>query len=119
MGRVEMLVASKPTDGPAIAQAARALEQAADALTAQYRTQEFDAARAREILHAIDAAIPRIADAGVNAAEQATMSLDALTAALSPGARKSGIAELYSYLEHPSSYRPTEFAALFRKAASE
>jgi hypothetical protein len=94
-----------------------ALQQAANALTAQYLAQEFDAARTREILRAINAAIPRIADAGPNAAEQATMSLDALTAALTPGARKPAIEALYTYLEHPSAYKPADFVALYRKAA--
>jgi hypothetical protein len=115
MTRLDSLVASKLADGAAIAQAARTVAQAADTLTAQYRTEEFDTARAREFIRAINAAIPRIADAGVNAAEQATMSLDALCL----GAHKPAIAELYTYLEHPSSYKPAEFAALFRKAAAE
>ena len=102
-----------------VEQAARALQQNAEALIAQYRTEDFDAARARELIRSLNAAIQRIADAGPNAAEQATMSLDALTAVLSPGARKPAIAALYTYLEHPSAYKPAEFAALFRKAAIE
>ena len=48
--------------------------------------------------------------------EQATMSLDALSAALGRSERTEA---LYNYLEHPSTYRPADFAALFRKAAGE
>lgn len=101
-------------DGAAVAQAARAVERAADALSAKYQTQELDA---RAMLAAIGRDIQRIADAGVHAAEQATMSLDALSAAL--GRKPAGIAALYSYLERPSAYKPAEFTALYQKAAAE
>jgi hypothetical protein len=113
LARLESLAASK--DGAGVFEAAKAVERAATALAEQYDTQEFDAAKTRELIRAVNTAIPRIADAGVNAAEQATMSLDALTL----GSRKAAIADLYNYLEHPSSYKPAEFVALFRKAAAE
>ena len=45
------------------------------------------------------------------------MSLDSLNAAL--GRKTETLAPLYNYLEHPSIYRPAEFAALFQKAAME
>ena len=48
----------------------------------------------------------------MSAAEQATMTLDAL------GTKPDATAPLYTYLEHPSLYRPAEFAALFQKAAA-
>jgi hypothetical protein len=99
-------------DAAAIAQAARAVERAADALTVKYQTQDFDA---NAMLRAIRADINRIANAGVHAAEQATMSLDALSTAL--GRKPAGVAALYSYLERPSAYKPSEFAALYQKAA--
>jgi Cytochrome c554 and c-prime len=118
MARLEGLVSERLTDGPAIAEAAKALERSADALTIKFMTQNFDAAMTQTILRAINADIQQIANAGVNAAEQATMSLDALTAALSQEARKQqAISALYTYLEHPSTYRPAEFAAMFQKAA--
>jgi hypothetical protein len=49
----------------------------------------------------------------VNAAEQATMTLDAL------GTNSDATAPLYDYLEHPSLYRPSEFVTLFQKAAAK
>ena len=99
-------------DAVGIAQAARRVERAAESLTAKYLTQELDA---NAMLRAISVDISRIADAGVHAAEQATMSLDSLTAAL--GRKPAGVAALYSYLERPSAYKPAEFVALYQKAA--
>ena len=51
----------------------------------------------------------------MNAAEQATMSLDALGAAL--GRQPELMIPLYDYLERPSAYNPSEFVARFRRAA--
>jgi len=108
------------TAGAAVAQAASAVERAADALTARFLAQNFDATVTRSIIRATAANIQRIADAGVNSAEQVTMSLDALTAALSQDSRKQqAIAALYSYLEHPSVYKPAEFVTLYQRAAAE
>ncbi len=47
------------------------------------------------------------------------MSLDSLAAAITGNApaAQSAMAPLYDYLEHPSTYQPANFAALFRKAA--
>jgi hypothetical protein len=100
------LTAANAFDAAAIAQAAHAVERAADALTAKYATQTLDPAA---MLRAISADIDRIAGAGVHAAEQATMSLDAL-------GHKPGISALYAYLERPAAYKPSEFVALYRKA---
>jgi hypothetical protein len=105
------LTSANAFDAAAVAQAARSVEKAADALAAKYATQELDS---RAMLKAIGADIQRIADAGVHAAEQATMSLDTLSAAL--GRKPAGVASLYSYLERPSAYKPSEFVALYRKA---
>jgi hypothetical protein len=105
------LTATNAFDGAAVSQAARAVERAADALTAKYAAQDLDPAA---MLRAIRADIQRIADAGVHAAEQATMSLDALSAAM--GRKPAGIAALYTYLEKPSAYKPSEFVALYRKS---
>jgi len=107
-------VATKLGDGAAIAQAARPLAAMADTLAARFAAQDVDAQAA---MRAIGANIQRIADAGVNAAEQATMSLDALSAAL--GRKTDGVTKLYDYLEHPSTYKPAEFVALYKKAVSE
>ena len=107
-------MSGKFTDGPGIARAAKAVGGVADALSTRFLTQDVDAAA---MVRAIAAGIQRIADAGVNAAEQATMSLDALRAA--QGKPPDLMAPLYDYLEHPSTYRPAEFAALFRRVAGE
>ena len=111
MARLGELSSGKFTDGSAIAQAAKSVERTAGELTRRFLTQEVDA---QAVLQAIGANIQRIADAGVNAAEQATMSLDALGAAI--GRRPESVAPLYDYLEHPSTYHPAEFIALYRKA---
>jgi len=92
--------------GPA---AASAVARIADALTQRFQAQEIDR---HGIVRALVANIRRIADAGVGAAEQATMALDSLGG-------KAGVAALYDYLEHPSTYQPSEFAAMFRKVANE
>ena len=89
--------------------AAKAMERIADNLTERFQKQDIDAAA---VLKAVDANIERIASGGVTAAEQATMTLDAL------GSKPDATAPLYNYLEHPSTYRPGEFAALYRKAAA-
>jgi hypothetical protein len=56
----------------------------------------------------------------VLSAEQATMALDSLLASLAGDQSKSiePVSRLYAYLEHPSTYQPGEFVALFRKAAA-
>jgi hypothetical protein len=88
----------------------RAMERLADSLTTRFMKQDVDAAA---MVRAVTAAIARIADAGPAAAEQATMTLDAL------GGRPDATKPLYDYLEHPSVYRPSEFIELFRKAANQ
>ena len=103
---------SSVMDGGSTALGAKAVERIADSLTQKFQTQDVDAAA---VLRAVTAGIQRIADAGVNAAEQATMTLDALGAAL--GRNPDLTAPLYNYLEHPSTYRPNEFVNLFQKAA--
>jgi len=107
-------MSNKLSDGPGIARAAKAVEREADALSTRFLTQDIDAAA---MARAISANIQRIADAGVNAAEQATMSLDALRAA--QGKPPDVMAPLYDYLEHPSTYRPSEFIGIFRRVAGE
>ena len=91
------------------AASAKAIERIADALADRFEKQDIDAAA---VLKAVAANIQRIANAGVSAAEQATMTLDAL------GSKPDATAPLYNYLEHPSVYRPSEFAAMFQRAAA-
>jgi hypothetical protein len=90
--------------------AAKAIEHIADSLAARFQKQDIDPAA---VLRAVAGNIQRIADGGVNAAEQATMTLDAL------GTNSEATAPLYDYLEHPSLYRPSEFVTLFQKAAAK
>jgi len=110
----------RPCDGQAVGQAARQVTKLAAGLAARFDKQDFDAAAARGVVKAIAANILRIANSGVHSAEQATMSLDSLTAAYEPAGQPepNTIAALYNYLEHPSAYQPGEFVALFRKAAA-
>jgi hypothetical protein len=112
-------VARHPGDGAAIAQAARTIEQRADVLTNQMLQTDFTKPIAGNLIRALDADLNRISGQGAYAAEQATMSLDSLTAAVSGNDPKvqQAMGELYTYLEHPSAYNGREFAALFRKIA--
>ncbi len=120
MARLGNAISEKFTDGPAIAAAAEAMERNAEALTAKFLGQNFDASATRALISALAMDIQRIANAGVNSAEQATMSLDALTAAISQdGNKQQEITALYNYLEHPSVYRPSDFVVLYKKAASQ
>ena len=89
--------------------AAKGLERIADSLTERFQKQDIDAGA---VLKNVTANIQRIAAAGVGAAEQATMTLDAL------GEHPDATTPLYNYLEHPSMYRAGEFAAMFQKAAA-
>ena len=120
MNRLSSLVADTPPSGAAIAKAAMPIEQAANLLTTRFISRDFDATVTREIVHKLGRDIQRIACAGVNSAEQATMSLDALTTALSPQdhASQQAVTALYNYLEHPSLYKPAEFVALYVKATA-
>lgn len=119
VGQVASAVANRLNDGPGVAQAASRAAQIGDALAARFDKQDFTAEQARAFARALAAGIGPIANAGVHAAEVATMSLDSLAAAItgnSPAAQ-SAMAPLYDFLEHPSTYQPSGFAALFRKAA--
>ncbi len=119
LARLEELVAGRLADGAAIAQAAQSAAELADALAARFSRHDFDAAGARAIVHGLIAAAGRIADSGVGAAEQATMAVDSLGAACAqnPASFQAAVAQLYDYLEHPSAYRPAEFAAQLRRVA--
>jgi hypothetical protein len=104
-----------------VGQAARQIAKLAGSLAARFDKEDFDAAATRSIEKAIAANIQRIANSGVHSAEQATMSLDSLTAALEPDPQPEqnpNTAPLYDYLEHPSAYQPGEFVARFRKAVA-
>ena len=108
-------------NGAAIAGAANQIAQQADALAARFGSHDFTSASASAIAGRLEADIGRIAGHGVGSAEQATMAIDAIAAAF-PGnlpAVQQGIQKLYDYLEHPSTYRPAEFAAQFKAVASQ
>jgi hypothetical protein len=99
-------------DAVGTAQAARAVEKIADSLTDRFQKQDIDAAA---VLKTVSGGIDRIAAAGVNAAEQATMTLDTLGTAM--GRNPDFTRSLYDYLEHPSAYKPSDFVARYQKAA--
>ncbi len=119
LNQVANVVGTRLNDGAGIAAAARAAAQVADALAARFEKQDFTADQARAIVRALTADIARIAGAGVHAAEQATMTLDALAAAYMGNKLQAAMAPLYDYLEHPSTYQPGEFAGIFRKVAAQ
>lgn len=117
--KLASLVAGHLNDTAAIAPAARAVAQQADALTAQMKQVDFTPEIARGLIRALTADIGRISGQGVYAAEQAAMSLDSLSAAVSHNDPKiqQAMGELYTYLEHPSAYNGRDFASLFRQVA--
>ena len=110
-------IAGKLGDGDAVAEEARAIAAQAEALAGRFATHDFTSAAASGMARALDADIRRISNFGVNAAEQAVMALDAIAAAQGIEEAEQQIGGLYDYLEHPSTYRPAEFAKRFRAAA--
>jgi hypothetical protein len=117
--QVTATVANRLGDGAAVSAAASAAARQGDALAARFLAQDFTPDMARAMVKALAADISRIAGNGVHSAEQAAMSLDALTSSWLGDKLQPAMAPLYDYLEHPSLYQPGEFAALFRKAASQ
>jgi hypothetical protein len=113
-------IAARPFDASAVSQAAQSVAQQADSLAARFAKADFNSEAARGLVQALATNINRIAGNGVLSAEQATMALDSLLASLANEGNKSveSVTQLYTYLEHPSTYQPNEFAGLFRKAAS-
>jgi hypothetical protein len=115
MARLGEVVSTRFSDASAIASAAKAVERTADELTRYFMRPDVNV-DPQAMVQALTANIQRIADAGVNAAEQATMSLDALTSAM--GRPQTAVTPLYDYLERPSAYTPAEFIARFKRAAA-
>jgi hypothetical protein len=109
-------VAGSFGDASAVAQAAGRVKGEADALGKTFSQRNFTEADGIALAKALDADIGRISGDGVQAAEQATMAIDAIVAAVAPEGvvLRDNIRKLYDYLEHPSTYRPAEFAQLFR-----
>ncbi len=106
------LVETKITDSAAIRKAADNLAQTADALLMKFFSgPDIDP---QAVLRVIGADIERIAAEGANAAEQATLTLDALGAVLKR--RPESVAPLYDYLEQPSAYQPKTFVEKYRQA---
>ena len=110
-------IAGKLGDGKAIANEARAIAAQAESMAERFATHDFTSAAASGMARALEADIRRISNFGVNAAEQAVMALDAIAAAQGVDGAEQRIGGLYDYLEHPSTYRPAEFAKRFRAAA--
>ena len=76
-------VASRVQDGAAVGQGAVRVAELAEALAARWEKQDFTAAQVRALIQGLVTDTGRLAGAGVNAAEVATMSLDSLAAAVS------------------------------------
>ncbi len=110
-------IGGKLGDGETIASEARAIAAQAEALAERFAAHDFTSSAASGMARALETDIRRISNFGVNAAEQATMALDAIAAAPGTEGAEQAIGELYDYLEHPSTYRPAEFAKRFRAAA--
>ncbi len=118
--QVASTVSTRFADGAAVAAAASNAARQADAVVTAMAGADFTADKARALVKALSDDINRIAGSGPHSAEQATMALDALSAAYlgnKPDVQKA-MAELYDYLEHPSTYQAATFAALFRKVAA-
>ena len=119
LNEVSSIVATQLGNGAAVGAAAQKSAKLAGQLAANFAQMDFTPDKAKALARALAADSNRIAIGGVHAAEVATMSLDSLSAAISGNTPQTqqAMAPLYDYLEHPSTYRPAEFAALFRKAA--
>lgn len=115
------VVTSRFNDASAIAQAANRVKSEADALVGAFQQRDFTQAEAMALARALESNITRISNDGVQAAEQATMAIDAIVAAAAPEGvvLRESIRKLYDYLEHPSTYRPGEFAQLFRAVVKQ
>jgi hypothetical protein len=115
------VVTSRFNDASAIAQAANRVKSEADALVNSFQQRNFTEAEAVALARALESNITRISNDGVQAAEQATMAIDAIVAAAAPEGvvLRESIRKLYDYLEHPSTYRPGEFAQLFRAVVKQ
>jgi hypothetical protein len=109
-------VAANFNNSSGVAQAAGRVKAEADALGKAFSQRNFTQGDGIALAKALDADITRISNDGVQAAEQATMAIDAIVAAVAPEGvvLRENIRKLYDYLEHPSTYRPGEFAQLFR-----
>jgi hypothetical protein len=116
---LEKLIASSPGNGSAIAEAATRAAREGESLAKRFAGHDFTNQDASKIIAALSGDIGRIAGLGVNAAEQATMTVDSIAAAKGTTGVQAPIQQLYDYLEHPSSYRPAEFAAKFRAVAGQ
>jgi hypothetical protein len=114
-------VTSRFNDASAIAQAANRVKSEADALVGAFQQRNFTETEAVALARALESNITRISNDGVQAAEQATMAIDAIVAAAAPEGvvLRESIRKLYDYLEHPSTYRPGEFAQLFRAVVKQ
>ena len=108
-------------DGNAVASAARSVQSHADALARSFAGQDFTRAQAVSIAASLSSKAQTIANAGVQSAEQSTMALDTIAAAVANDSQplKSAIKGLYDYLEHPSVYRPGEYARQLRAAVQQ
>jgi hypothetical protein len=120
VSRLGSLVVARQEGGATIGQSARAASQLGATLADRFNTYDFTLQVVQGILQRLDGNIARIANGGVHSAEQATMSLDALSAALrgQEAAVPDAVTALYNYLEHPSTYQPGQFVALYRKTAA-
>ncbi len=108
-------------NGSAIASAARSVQSQAEALAGAFAGQDFTRAQAQSIVQGLSSKAGTIANAGVQSAEQSTMALDTIAAAVADDnlQLKTAIKGLYDYLEHPSTYQPGEYARRFRAAAQQ
>ncbi|MBK5290490.1 MAG: hypothetical protein JJE04_02195 [Acidobacteriia bacterium] len=118
--QVTSAVSTRFADGAGVAAAAASAARQADTVVTAMAGADFTSDKVRALVKALNDDIDRIAGSGPHSAEQATMALDALSAAYlgnKPEVQKA-MAELYDYLEHPSTYQAGTFAALFRKVAA-
>jgi len=119
--QVASVVSTRLGDAGGVASAAMAAARQGDALVNAMLSADITQEKARGMVKALVGDIARIAGNGPHSAEQATMTLDTLSAAYlgNQPAAQQAMAELYNYLEHPSLYQSGEFAALFRKVAAK
>ena len=121
LGGLTQAVSDNFADSNAVASAARSVQSHADALARSFAGQDFTRAQAVSIAAALSSKAQTIANAGVQSAEQSTMALDTIAAAVANDNQplKTAIKGLYDYLEHPSAYRPGEYTRQLRAAVQQ
>jgi hypothetical protein len=123
--RLTQAISTLQADRTRIADLASTLQSTVDGLARRAAARTADAATTLRLMRAIVDDADRIASGGERSAEQAAMSMEALFAAYTKGARdldertvRSALDALFGGLENPSAYDPRKFSSLLKAAGA-